>query len=325
MLVSVIIPVYKVEQYIERCIESILNQTYRQLEVILVDDCSPDNSMGIAKSYIENSTKARDLQFRYLQHEYNRGQAAARNTGLAAAKGEYIFFMDSDDEISSQCIEILVSECEEGKFDVVSADMEAIGGENPLYSFKHKSCRYDNTHDIVKAYVNEEIYMIIWNKLLRREIIANHVQFKEGLSYEDELWSFLLVNNVSSWKNIEQKTYIYYIRPNSLSTQKVTSKKYYALYALIDNMVQLWKTKVIPSYKENYSYIQTKRVSWMVAILRSSLSIKEKLSLFGDFYKLPIGENYTFVRNVISAQITNTLYPYRSSISLQIRKLINKK
>ena len=71
MLVSVIIPVYKVEQYIERCIESILNQTYRQLEVILVDDCSPDNSIGIAKSYIENSTKARDLQFRYLQHEYN--------------------------------------------------------------------------------------------------------------------------------------------------------------------------------------------------------------------------------------------------------------
>ena len=75
MLVSVIIPVYKVEQYIERCIESILNQTYRQLEVILVDDCSPDHSMEIAEMYIQNSSKARDLQFRYLHHDHNRGQA----------------------------------------------------------------------------------------------------------------------------------------------------------------------------------------------------------------------------------------------------------
>lgn len=325
MLISIIVPVYKVEQYIERCVDSILNQTYRQLEVILVDDCSPDHSMEIAEMYIQNSSKARDLQFRYLHHDHNRGQAAARNTGLAAAKGEYIFFMDSDDEISSQCIEILVSECEEGLLDVVSGDMEAIGGDNPLYSFKHKICRYNNTHDIVKAYVKEEIYMIIWNKLLRREIVANHVQFKEGLSYEDELWSFLLVNKVSSWKNIEQKTYIYYIRPNSLSTQKVTSKKYYALYALIENMAQLWRTHKIPLYKENYSYIQEKRASWMVAILKSSLSIKEKFSLFRDFYKLPIGENYAFIRNVISAQIINILYPYRSSISLQIRKLIIKK
>ena len=105
MLISIIIPIYKVEPYIVRCIDSVLNQTYRELEVILVDDCSPDKSMTMARDYIEQSSLSKDLQFIYLRHEKNKGLSAARNTGINSATGKYVFFLDSDDEITPDCLE----------------------------------------------------------------------------------------------------------------------------------------------------------------------------------------------------------------------------
>jgi glycosyltransferase involved in cell wall biosynthesis len=100
MKVSIIIPVYKVEAYIVRCIESVLRQTYRNLEVILVDDCTPDRSVELAKEYIEQSPLSKDLQFVYLKHDHNRGLSAARNTGMDAATGEYIYFLVPEGQVS---------------------------------------------------------------------------------------------------------------------------------------------------------------------------------------------------------------------------------
>ena len=190
-LVSIIIPIYKVEQYIIRCIDSVLNQTYRQLEIVMVDDCSPDQSLEIAKRYIQNSPKGRDLLYKYHRHECNRGQAAARNTGAKIATGDYLYFLDSDDEITADCIETLVRESENGSYDAVCGDVEVIG-DNPLFAFNHQVGNYNKTHEIVKAYVDRNIYMVIWNKLLRREIVKG-ILFKEVPKHEDELWSFTLV------------------------------------------------------------------------------------------------------------------------------------
>ena len=100
--ISIIIPIYNVEPYIIRCVDSVLRQTYRQLEIILVDDCSPDHSMEIARKHIEASTSSKGLKFKYIKHEKNRGLSAARNSGLDAATGEYIYFLDSDDEITEE-------------------------------------------------------------------------------------------------------------------------------------------------------------------------------------------------------------------------------
>ena len=96
--VSIIIPIYKVESYIERCITSVLRQTYRNLEVILVDDCTPDSSMEIAKAVI-NENQNCGMNFVFLKHDHNFGLSAARNTGINAATGDYLFFLDSDDEL----------------------------------------------------------------------------------------------------------------------------------------------------------------------------------------------------------------------------------
>lgn len=108
MRVSVIIPVYNVEPYIAACIQTVMRQTYQgELECILVDDCGTDNSMEIAEKLI--SDYQGPIEFRILHHEHNRGLSAARNTGTAASKGDYIYFLDSDDEISPNCIELMAN------------------------------------------------------------------------------------------------------------------------------------------------------------------------------------------------------------------------
>ena len=323
ILVSIVIPIYKVEQYIIRCIESVLSQTYRQLEVVMVDDCSPDQSLEIAKKYIQNSPKGRDLLYKYHRHECNRGQAAARNTGVKIATGDYLFFLDSDDEITTNCIESLLCESENGHYDAVCGDVKVVGN-NPLFSFNHQVGSYNITHEIVKAYVDRNIYMVIWNKLLRSEIVKG-ILFKEVAKHEDELWSFTLVNSLSSLKNVKECTYIYYVRPDSVSTQGVTIVNYYSLIDILKDMVELYNSGKITSFKENFSYIQEKRISWMSAVLRSRLKLYDKWLLFIRFYNLPIGRNGFFLKNLLSMQVNHFLYPYRRSLSLKIRILMNNR
>ena len=107
MKVSVLIPVYNVAPYIERCLQSVVDQTYTDIECILVDDCGSDNSIELAQNFINNYKG--NIKFSILHHDKNKGQSAARNTALKYAKGEYVYFLDSDDAITSDCIEILMS------------------------------------------------------------------------------------------------------------------------------------------------------------------------------------------------------------------------
>jgi glycosyltransferase involved in cell wall biosynthesis len=228
MLVSIIIPVYKVEQYIGRCVESVLNQTYRQLEVILVDDCTPDQSIQIAKDLIEDSEKSGDLVFKYLTHEHNRGLSAARNTGLDAASGSYVYFLDSDDEITPECIETLVDATSEDSVDVVCGALELFGA---VESFSIELSFYDalymgNAH-VINAFVKDRIPIAAWNKLIRRDVlISEKLYFKEGLIYEDNLWTFELAHSVDSIKTITKKTYHYRIRSSSIMTSTHYIQKY---------------------------------------------------------------------------------------------------
>ena len=108
MKVSIIIPVYNVEQYVEECLQSVANQTMTEgIECIIVDDCGPDNSAAIAKRFIDSYQG--DIRFTFLQREKNGGLSAARNTGIRAATGEYVYFLDSDDYLVPSAIETLIS------------------------------------------------------------------------------------------------------------------------------------------------------------------------------------------------------------------------
>ena len=233
--VSIIIPIYKVESYIKRCINSVLYQTYRQVEIILVDDCSPDHSLDIAKQIIEKSEKSKDLEIFYLKHEKNRGLSAARNTGIKAAKGDYIYLLDSDDEITPICIEKLISLVQ--KYPGVNIVQGNTLCNDERYKWLDLSTKnlpeYSlNKQWIRKQFINVEynlkdnVPVTAWNKLFNRKwFVDNNLWYKEGLIHEDEHWRLMYWKHIKSIAFCNDITYNYYVRKDSIVTSQKSNDK----------------------------------------------------------------------------------------------------
>ena len=215
MKVSIIIPVYKVELYIERCIASVLRQTYRDLEVIIVDDCTPDRSIELVRECVGRSDK-KDLEFKFVKHDYNRGLSAARNTGIYEATGDYLFFIDSDDWITDNCISILVQPLRERLYDIVTAECETRGKDMDLPR-QNMGGEMIGTEKIAQAYSCNYWHCMSWNKLCNHSfILANELFFKERLNHEDQLWSAELACSAESLYFVNETTYFYYIHEKSI-------------------------------------------------------------------------------------------------------------
>ncbi len=225
MVISIIVPVYNVAPYIERCLKSVMGQTYAgDMECLLVDDCGSDDSMAIAERMISAYTGS--IQFRILHHEHNRGLSAARNTGTDAAIGDYIFYLDSDDELTTDCIEKLANPLIDDKTiemvmgnRIVRSDYYKIP---KLYQHGIKLIEEDIISlDAVRCFFFNRNGLTVnaWNKLIRKDfLIQNQLFFKEGLLYEDNLWTFYIVKYLSHLFVIPDITYIQYKRPNSITT-----------------------------------------------------------------------------------------------------------
>lgn len=188
-LVSVIVPIYNVERFLERCFESIFNQTYKNFEIIAIDDGSTDESAAILDDLAKKDTRIRAF------HQKNAGVASTRNTGLKLAQGEYVLFVDSDDTISPTGIERLLCKAVYNNLDIAygAGFRISITGKVPVPTNKP-------VHLLDKVltgpqYMEETMRMKgfnngVWNKLYNRNfLIENECWFKEGLVYEDILWS----------------------------------------------------------------------------------------------------------------------------------------
>lgn len=221
MKVSIIIPVYKVEPYIERCIESVLRQTYRELEVIIVDDCTPDRSIEIARNLI-NKSNCKDLDFKFIKHDKNRGVSVARNTGIMAATGDYLFIIDSDDWITDNCISLMVQPLKNRLYDFVTAECETRGNDMILPR-QNMGGEMTGTEKIAKAYSLHYWHCFPWNKLCNRSfILENELYFKEGLNHEDQLWCAQLACSAESLYFVNETTYFYYIHEKSFMATEPT-------------------------------------------------------------------------------------------------------
>ncbi len=232
MKISVIIPIYNVSEYIERCINSILRQKYQNLEVILVDDCSPDNSLDIAKNALDKS----GLEVKYISHKENRGLSAARNSGIKEASGDYLYFLDSDDELTIDSLEILARRSDNADCIVGNYKVEKLASR---YTSKRYNVNRILTKEIIiKAFANGDIPVMAWNKLVRRDfVIKNDLLFREGLINEDELWSFKLVICADKIIQIADPTYIYYIRENSIMTNSKKQKVIESAITIYEELV----------------------------------------------------------------------------------------
>lgn len=210
MLVSIIIPVYKVEPYIERCLLSVVNQTYFDIEIIFVNDCTPDNSISVIDTFLRNNPNEKRITI--INHEVNKGLSEARNTGIEISRGDYLYFLDSDDEITIDCIEILVNSCNGEEIIIGGVQKE----DKTLYC-ENKVGKYNGV-EIFEAYFRGYIYDMACNKLMKKDfIINNNLFFKPKLIHEDFLWTYQVAMATSSMVIIYKPTYIYFIRKGSLS------------------------------------------------------------------------------------------------------------
>lgn len=226
-MVSIIIPVYNVEQYIAACLESVASQTYTDYEVILVDDCGSDGSMRI----VHFNDHVDVNKCRIVRHERNSGLSAARNTGTAVAKGKYVFYLDSDDTITPDCLETLVAEAERTEAEMVVGDIRVTGDDRWIPRLKGDA---PDTNDCFHSYLQGQYYMMAWNKLIRRDFLErNKISFVEGLIHEDCAWSFTVACVAKKIAFVHEETYNYLVRSNSIQTGKDFTKHFDAYCTLL--------------------------------------------------------------------------------------------
>jgi glycosyltransferase involved in cell wall biosynthesis len=240
MTVTIIIPVFNVSAYIERCLDSVLKQDFRPLECILVDDASLDDSMTKVKALL--SGYEGPITFKTIRHEENKGLSAARNSGILNSTGGYLFFLDGDDALVEFSIGNLANLANQfGNPDIVQGSTIITGKDT-------SSDRYQIKKDVPEFTTNQEwirknmlerkkIPVTAWNKLIRRDfIIKNQLFFKEGVWHEDEHWTYYSASKVLSMAFCHRPTYQHFITSGSIMT---TSGQYSidSWFVLLDDFI----------------------------------------------------------------------------------------
>lgn len=244
--ISIIIPIYNVEPYIAECLQSVMRQTYAgPIECILVDDCGTDKSIEVAEKVIEDyiianqkSQIKNQISFHILHHEHNRGLSAARNTGTDAATGDYIYYLDSDDYISDDCIEMLTRPLQEYAYDVVIGDMVRFNVEKPKSFLKRESGPLLSQKEIcTEYYVKRTLYDAACNKLYKVSVIRkNGLSFLEGQLHEDDLWLYKCCAGMQSAYVQNKITYNYRNTSGSIMNSRLQNirKRVESIYITAD-------------------------------------------------------------------------------------------
>ena len=240
--VSVIVPIYNVETYIARCIQSVMDQIYDgPMECLLVDDCGADNSMTIVEQMI--SEYKGPIDFKVLHHEHNRGLSAARNTGTDAATGDFIYYLDSDDAMTPDCISLMAAEVEKhpavemvmGAHEIICEDATkrvVLAGTEAGYMDDNKWIRYQ--------FFKEEagLKVTAWNRLVLLGFIkGNGLRFMEGVIHEDEHWSFYVYQKLKRLTVIKDVTYLHFVTSNSIMTTNTAKKRAEAMFPIVSDWI----------------------------------------------------------------------------------------
>lgn len=219
--VSVIVPIYKVENYLNRCVDSILNQTYKNIEVILVDDGSPDKCGEISDSYAINDSRVKSL------HKENGGLSDARNYGMRYLTGEYVVFVDSDDWIKEEMIETLVGLAMDLKADIVQSGFYYVYETYLLYDDRYYSedmlpIQLNKNELMREIVINERIKNFAWGKLYKTNLIKD-LYFEKGVLFEDVFWAHKVMDRVDKYV-ICHKPMCYYLQRNDSIVSTYTVK-----------------------------------------------------------------------------------------------------
>lgn len=295
-LISVIVPIYKVEKYLKQCIDSILNQTYKHIEIILVDDGSPDKCGKICDEYANKDNRIRVI------HKSNGGLSDARNCGIKIARGDYIIFVDSDDYINEEMCEKLLFYAITYKVDIVSCNFSYVYNdqlkENNM-SIKEKFF-LDTGRNILKKYFFDYSVdlNVVWNKIYKKELffMSEKIFFPKGKYYEDNFTVYKLYNKAKKVVLLNEVLYYYKKREDT-----ITSK--FTLKHLKDSLDYIKDYYIYSSNKDN----DIKSIMQIVA-LKQYLSLYKIKNLDKKMFDL-LENNRTFIleksRNILKNQYKN--------------------
>lgn len=218
--ISIIIPVYNVEEYLPRCIDSLRNQSFQNLEIILVDDGSPDNSGKICDEYALKDDRIKVI------HKENGRAYDARNKGLDIATGDFIGFMDSDDFIHPEMYQSLYNLLTDYNTDIAQCSFTKVQSGEIIPPVPDNSPRvFSNEGALAQLYSDVSIeFAVIWNKIYKKELVQN-VRFKKAFIHDDEFFTYKLFYAATKVVAIDSEFYYYYQSPNSMIRSPFSARK----------------------------------------------------------------------------------------------------
>lgn len=292
-LISIIIPVYNVEQYIERCIDSVLLQTYKNLEIILIDDGSTDKSSKICDEYAKKDSRIKVI------HKENGGVSSARNAGLDVATGEYIGFVDSDDYIDSNMYECLINSITNNKCDIVICGFhEVFGGVIKDVAICESETSISVREGIVKLIEDDTYKGYLWNRLYKRELFDG-VKFPEMIVLEDMYVNHLVFEKSKKIHLLDKTLYSYIRRENSVTLKRRTKTEVTIFRYHMDSY-----NRLIDDFREMGSLLNSRRISAAFNVLISidaNKLHKEYQEVYDEAYSLLKNNSNLLENELISA------------------------
>lgn len=235
-LISVIVPIYNVENYLPRCVDSLINQTYKNLEIILVDDGSPDSCPKICDDYANKDSRIK------VVHKENGGLSDARNAGMKVATGEYISYIDSDDWVEPSMFEDMLNRLLLDNSDVVSCGVKWVEEDGTL--IRDVTVEKDaviGKEEAVKEILSDGLLkQHVWNKLYKSELVSD-IPFEKGKYHEDVYWSYQIFGKSGRVSVMTKSYYCYVQRDNSIMGEGYSKKRLDALDAMYQRCIYIKK------------------------------------------------------------------------------------
>lgn len=303
-LVSVIVPVYNTEKYLAECLDSILEQSYVNYEIICVNDCSTDRSLDILQEY-----SLRTNAIKIISNYQNSGPSLSRNVGLQYATGKYVYFVDSDDKINENTLRELTEMSERDDVDGILFDAETIFEAENLINNMHQTKR---KKDYPGVYTGENLFnklveygeydVVVWRQFWKKEFLKNKMlNFKNDIILEDHLFTFQAILQANRVSCISSCYYYYRKREGSITTKRNSLLKAKSLFVSLCEMLKFWNihnfsletNKAITEYMLYFYKLMLKQFDALLLLDIMELSFDDPL--MGYFYKL-ITSSYDFER-----------------------------
>ena len=322
--ISIIIPVYQVEQYVQRCLESVIIQDSAEadIECVIVDDCGQDSSMEIVHQM--TTAYKGPIRFRMINHKINRGLSVARNTGLQHATGDYVLFIDSDDYLMPDSISYFLENLKaHPDVDLLMGNVKNCKSGDLLVHHIKEPWLIDDPVVFFQRMLRHQIYLYAWNKLIRRTVLLNNdILFIEGILYEDQSWSYHLFSHISSVILLPKVTYVYEYNVNSIVngplSQTKVNKTIWSYLVICD--------KLLDNAPDFSKYNKNLIVDFLLFVCNPMMRASDMLSLCNDSVNLKyfmvvrrrlIERTWNSRRFVLIAFFMLLYHPFRKLLSFR--------